>query len=499
MSYKLVVKDAFWQILGRILSAIAWLLVIKMITPYLWPERFGDYQTILKYFAIWAALADFGLYVVALQKLGELKQQSYQKLQEYYAKFVGTRFLMIFVVYTLAIVVAYLIPAYSSNPYLVWWLPLWMLFSASFMVSGILQAPLQLFWQMKHLSIALILWRISQLILLAVLLYYIYPDISFDDYSWLSVFVFSLIIFSVLLSGIVQTSYVFWYWRKYLPLKWNFDFEFTKDILYKNRKYWFAYYLSSFHTLVVLILLSVLYPTTQNFDYVGIRALALALLEILLVIPQSLGNALIHKVSVKEKQEKLKSYGYMIIFTIWIWLVFMINFMVFNSQIIYFVGGEEYVGNQNIWSDHVLYFLWIVVVLSFIKQMFNYIFVSNQLQNKLLAINLSWVVIGLSIGIPLILYYDLIGWIITQVLLEVLFVLWALIVAYKNSSLPSVDWKRFFEVVGIMFFVLIVAKYLLMGVDYTSFWYFVFYVLVVNIFILIMSYFPVKKVMKNIE
>ena len=120
MSYKLVVKDAFWQIFGRILSAIAGLLVIKMITPYLGPERFGDYSTILKYFAIWAALADFGLYVIALQKLGKIKEESYDKLKEYYAKFVSTRFLLIFVVYTTAIVVAYLIPAYSSNPYLIW-------------------------------------------------------------------------------------------------------------------------------------------------------------------------------------------------------------------------------------------------------------------------------------------------------------------------------------------------------------------------------------------
>ena len=145
MSYKLVVKDAFWQIFGRILSAIAGLLVIKMITPYLWPERFGDYSTILKYFAIWAAFADFGLYVIALKKLWQIKEESYEKLKKYYAKFVSTRFLMIFIVYTLALIIAYIIPAYSSNPYIVWWLPLGMMFSASFMAAGMLQAPYSFF------------------------------------------------------------------------------------------------------------------------------------------------------------------------------------------------------------------------------------------------------------------------------------------------------------------------------------------------------------------
>jgi O-antigen/teichoic acid export membrane protein len=48
---------------------LAGFLVIKIITPYLGPLRYGDYSTILKFFAIWSAFADFGLYVIALKKL----------------------------------------------------------------------------------------------------------------------------------------------------------------------------------------------------------------------------------------------------------------------------------------------------------------------------------------------------------------------------------------------------------------------------------------------
>ena len=35
-----------------------------------------------------------------------------------YGKIVGTRLMMICIIYTLAIIVAYLIPAYTDNPYL---------------------------------------------------------------------------------------------------------------------------------------------------------------------------------------------------------------------------------------------------------------------------------------------------------------------------------------------------------------------------------------------
>jgi O-antigen/teichoic acid export membrane protein len=40
--------------------------------------------------------------------------------------------------------------------------------------------------------------------------------------------------------------------------------------------------------------------------------------------------------------------------------------------------------------------------LSFIKQIFNYIFVANDQQNKLLGINLFGVIFGLSAGLYLI-------------------------------------------------------------------------------------------------
>jgi O-antigen/teichoic acid export membrane protein len=76
VSSHIVLKDAFRQLLGRLLSAAAGFLVITLMTPYLEPARYGDYSTILKYFAIWSALADFGLYVIALKKLGEIKNQS---------------------------------------------------------------------------------------------------------------------------------------------------------------------------------------------------------------------------------------------------------------------------------------------------------------------------------------------------------------------------------------------------------------------------------------
>ena len=196
-----IVKDAFRQILWRVISALGGFITIKLITPFLGPLRYGDYNTVLKYFAIRSALADLGLYTIALRELGKMKSQlienitgnkqkklgieqkeevlhsieldpeSTAKLSNYYSKFMGSRLINLVIVYVLALWVAYLIPSYSSNPFIVWGLPLGMIFSATFVLGYFFQLPHQLFWSMQHTSISLIIARVGQIALLAIILY----------------------------------------------------------------------------------------------------------------------------------------------------------------------------------------------------------------------------------------------------------------------------------------------------------------------------------------
>ena len=69
MSSRLVIKDAAWQLVSRIISAVFGFVTTKIMSSYLEPLRYGDYNSILKYFAFWTALADLGLYVLAVKRL----------------------------------------------------------------------------------------------------------------------------------------------------------------------------------------------------------------------------------------------------------------------------------------------------------------------------------------------------------------------------------------------------------------------------------------------
>ncbi|MDR0282234.1 MAG: hypothetical protein LBI53_02690 [Candidatus Peribacteria bacterium] len=216
---------------------------------------------------------------------------------------------MITLIYTLAIITAYLIPAYTDNQFIIRGLPLAMLYSASNMFVGIQQLPLQLFRKMKRLSWSLIIARFSQLAVLLPAVYLIFRNINFDatHNTPIMIAAFCAVVFSVVASSIGQNIDVHHKSKGLLPFGIDIDKSFIKRILSANRKYGFSYFFSSFHTLIVLMFLGRFFPTAAGFKYVGFRALALSLIEILLIIPSSLGNSLLHKIPNYNDENKRKS------------------------------------------------------------------------------------------------------------------------------------------------------------------------------------------------
>jgi len=503
-SHKLVIKDAAWQLIGRIISALFGFLTIKIITPYLWPLQYGDYSTILKYFAIWTALADLGLYVLAVKRLGSIKDQNkdpdYTQLKQEYGKFVGTRVIIMSVIYILAIVIAYLLPAYTSNPYLVRGLPFGMIFSASFMFAGIQQLPLQIFWRMDQLSWTLITARLSQIAILVPVVFFIYKNMTFDG-STISLIAFCCIMFSVVASSIGQNIEIHFRARKILPLRIVFDWKFTKDIIIKNRQYWVSYYLSSFHTLIVLLFLWWFYPTSSWHDYTGVRALSLSLIEILLIIPSALGNSLLHNISNYTLINKRKSMGNLLLLITWIWALIAINFWLFADQIILIVSWKAFLWTftslTTRWSNQVLPFLGIVLLRSFVKQVYNYLFVAVEKQNVLLPINLIWVLVGIPLWIWVIPHYGLWGGAITQLVIEFIFMIGAIRVGKIKNVSPVFSLKTWWMLI------LILLVMIAVGYGIVSFWainilrFFIIAILL-NLTVVYISLPMIKKIAKGL-
>jgi len=462
--HKLVIKDAAWQLFGRIISALFGFVITKIISSYLWPLRYGDYGTIFRFFAWWTALVDFGIYVIAVKRLWAIKEEKWwdsPELKENYHKFVGTRMFMILIIYTIAIVTAYLIPAYTSNPFIIRGLPLAMMYSASNMFVWIQQLPLQLFWKMNRLSRSLIVARLSQLAVLLPTVYLIFRNVSFENevITTATILAFCCVIFSVVASSIWQNLDVHLRTRDLLPFKIDIDLKFIKWIFKENWKYGFSYFFSSFHTLIVLMFLGWYFPTADGYEYVWYWALALSLLEILLIIPSSLGNSLLHKIPTYSNLDKRKSMWNLLTLVGWIGWMIAIDFRVFNRDVILFVSSSDFLWSRESlslrWSNQILPFLWVVLFFSFIKQIFNYLFVSLEKQNVLFRINLTWVVVWILTALFVIPKRNLLGWIIVQVLIETIFMVGAMIVAWKMKVFPKFQKKAWLELLWILAIMLV--------------------------------------------
>jgi O-antigen/teichoic acid export membrane protein len=303
---------------------------------------------------------------------------------------------------------------------------------------------------MKQLSIALVRARISQIIALVAIVYRVYPHMTFDG-SQTSKIAFLAIMATVMISAITQFVYVLQQAHKLLPIRIQFSRSFIRDEIRSNRQYGLAYCLSSFHTLAVLILLSNYFPTAQGYTYTGIRALALALIEIFLIIPSALGNSLLHNIANYSSEDKRRSFGSFLQIIRWIGCVIGLNLFIRSSDIISIIAGPSFIGESraNPGANHILPFLGIVLVLSFIKQVYNYLFVAEEKQNLLFWINLVGIIIGLAIGLRSIPRYGILGGIITQLTLEIAFVIGSIITAYRHNIIPHIHRKSTSIVTGV--------------------------------------------------
>jgi O-antigen/teichoic acid export membrane protein len=84
-----------------------------------------------------------------------------------------------------------------------------------------------------------------------------------------------------------------------------------------------------------------------------------------------------------------------------------------------------------------------VLVLSFIKQVYNYLFVAVDEQNILFKNNVIGVILGVILGLIVIPKRNLLGGVITQIFIEIVYTFGAMRIAHRRKLTPTVQKKPF--------------------------------------------------------
>ncbi|MDR2540333.1 MAG: polysaccharide biosynthesis C-terminal domain-containing protein [Candidatus Peribacteria bacterium] len=103
----------------------------------------------------------------------------------------------------------------------------------------------------------------------------------------------------------------------------------------------------------------------------------------------------------------------------------------------------------------------IVLVLSFIKQCYNYLFIATDHQNILFKNNVIGVILGVIIGLLIIPKRNLLGGVITQIFIEFVYTFGAIRIAYRANLTPIVEKKHFWYLT----LVLIIAGIIGFGIN----------------------------------
>jgi hypothetical protein len=120
---------------------------------------------------------------------------------------------------------------------------------------------------MEHVSIGLILARVAQMGFLALIPLF---GLSMSDHGSVPLRLFVAVIGSVVVSALAQTIYTLVMSYRVIPFYWTPFWEHMRLHIKQNGKYGAAFFLSSFHLLIVGLMMSVMYPTIKGFIYVGV-------------------------------------------------------------------------------------------------------------------------------------------------------------------------------------------------------------------------------------
>jgi O-antigen/teichoic acid export membrane protein len=202
------------------------------------------------------------------------------------------------------------------------------------------------------------------------------------------------------------------------------------------------------------------YPTISGKDYSWLRWLSLWLIEILLIIPSALGNSLLHSVTKYSQESKLKSLWNLMHMMLWFGSWFAVNFWLFSKMVILITADKTFLWSRDSihhrWSDQLMPFLWIILACSFVKQVYNYVFVATEKQNVLLWINGFGVIVGIGLGLWMIpdwkvaLGLGLFWAMITQLVMEVLFMCGAIIIGIRHHVSPKLNNAILIQITYIM-------------------------------------------------
>jgi len=405
------------QIVGKVIVTAVSLVTIGYLTRYLGVAGYGNYTTIFAYVSFWAVLADFGFFWVLVRELSKPNA-----LKEHILNNVITlKVIFGLVVFSLSIVIGFLIPQYS------WTLKVGIaLIAASWFWMSLNATYIGLFQSQLEMYKAVISEIIGRTIILAGVLWLIFNQNSFEA------------ILTVYIIGNFINVLINYYWgSKYVHFRFAFDRPFWKIIFKDSFPLALLSIIGVVHFKIDTVILSLIKGPLD----VGIYGVPFKILEIATVIPAIfIGNVFpiltryYHAGDERLSSSIQKAFDFLVIIAmpIMVWL------MVLARPIINLIAGQEYLNtstvslhNQAITAPVILVILAFYVAVSFLLYIFsNILTVINRQASQIMPMVII-TIINLALNIIFVPRFSYLASAVIACITVVMMFIWWIILSHR--------------------------------------------------------------------
>lgn len=383
--------------MAKVIVGLFSVMILKMLTTYLGKQGYGIYKSIYEYLALFAIVADMGLYTVGVREMSKNPDREEMVL----GNMMTARTIVIVLISVVAFGAAFMIDEYRGTvaPYAVALAAVGSVFA---ILTGTVSTALQVHLKMEKNSLGSILGKLASLIYMAVVIYYFFPhgctpgEVLFLNNSGAACAVsdsaFLQLVGAGLLGNVVMYMVTGYFAGKLVKIRYRLDWWFWKEVLWKALPYGVALVLNQVYFRIGSVML--LNMPGFGANYVATYSAPSTMLEAAGIVPLYFMNAILpfltralHAKDGSHKPIIQTSFDLLMMSA----MPIVTGTFILAYQFIYLITTPEFLTNWAtgyVGSDIVLQILIIALLFSFLNGLFGYVLVASEHQDKLLVRNL---------------------------------------------------------------------------------------------------------------
>ena len=383
------------QVFAKVLIGLFSVIILKMLTGYLGKYGYGFYKSIYEFLALFAIVADMGLYTIGVREMSKSPEREEMVL----GNMMSARTVVIVLISLVAIAASFAIGEFQGT-IAPWAIAIASLASLFAILTGTVSTVLQVHLQMEKNSWGSIIGKLVALAYMSVVIFWWFPHsceggdvLKFlgGDGGACSVSegAFEQLIIAGLVGNIVMYFVTAYYASKLVKIKYRVDWWFWKEVLLKALPYGFALILNQ----VIFRIGSIFLLNMKGPEFVATYSAPSTMLEAAGIVPLYFMNAILPFLT---KTLHAKDGSHKGIIQISFDMLMMASLPIVAGtyilayQMIYLVATPEFLSNIGVgyWgSDVVLQILIFALLFSFLNGLFGYVLVASEHQEKLLIRN----------------------------------------------------------------------------------------------------------------